>query len=128
MAACTARLVSARDTGWRRGSHGVLSLYWQGFDDVVTSHDNQGDGFAVINNTVQYNRGRGCAPVLAPPAMCENLDAPNQGQACVQQGFQGCRSCLSTFLLRLAPLNTVHLHCKDQALLGELVAGLWHRV
>ncbi|CAL8472258.1 g11800 [Coccomyxa elongata] len=29
------------------------------FDSVVTSLDNQGNGFTLINNTVAYNRGRG---------------------------------------------------------------------
>ena len=31
----------------------------QAFDSLVTSRDDEGDGFSLINNTVGYNRGRG---------------------------------------------------------------------
>lgn len=31
----------------------------QAFDSIVTSKDDEGNGFQLLNNTVGYNRGRG---------------------------------------------------------------------
>ena len=40
-------------------THNDIRSMLQAFDSLVTSRDDEGDGFSLINNTIGYNRGRG---------------------------------------------------------------------